>query len=286
MMDDGGSDEARAVVEISRAEDRAPVGRDLLLRLHHLTRGGPGGKAEDVAGEFRTGPAAASYATPGADQVPELTAELFGWLDRELPPAGGDSDLGSAVIRALVTHAYLLWIHPFTDGNAQTARLMEACVLLDAGYPAVAARIPTRFYQATRPEYVRQLELATRDRSLTSFISYATQGFRDGLRELFDSMRRAQFESAWRGFVLDCFEGHPHRKRKVFRRRRELMLALPLEGTFEIEEIARLDHRIARLYSELSERTLRRDFDFLAQTGLLTVTRGRFALNTDALRLR
>ena len=286
MMDDGGSDEARAVVKIARSEDREPVGTDLLLRVHHVAQGGPQGNAEVVAGEFRTGPAAASYATPGADQVPELTAELFGWLDREFPPAGGDSDLGSAVIRALVTHAYLLWIHPFANRNARTARLMEACVLLDAGYPAVAARIPTRFYQATRPEYLRQLELANRDRSLTSFISYATRGFRDGLRELFDSMRRAQFESAWRGFVLDCFEGHPHRKRTVFRRRRELMLALPLEGTFEIDEIARLDHRIARLYSELSERTLRRDFDFLAQTGLLTVTRGRFALNTDALRLR
>ena len=175
---------------------------------------------------------------------------------------------------------------PFTRGR-RTARSHGG--LCPAG-PGIRRRRPDpdRVLPGDSPRIpsVKTGKLALGTRSLTSFISYATRGFRDGLRELFDSMRRAQFESAWRGFVLDCFEGHPHRKRTVFRRRRELMLALPLEGIFEIEEIARMDERIARLYSELSERTLRRDFDFLAQTGLLTVTRGRFALNTDALRLR
>lgn len=285
LIDDDRSDEVRAVIEIARAENREPVGTDLLLRLHRMVGGGPGGDTAAVAGEFRTGPAA-GHAPPRADQVADLTDGLFSWLDRELPQAGAGGDPGSAVIRALVTHIYLLWIRPFAGGNGRTARLAEACVLLDAGYPAIAARIPTRFYAASRPEYLRQLELANRDRSLTSFISYATQGLRDGLRELFDSLRRVHFESAWRGFVLDRFEGHPHRKRTVFRRRLDLMLALPLEATCEIDEIARLDQRIAHLYSGLSERTLRRDLGFLAQTGLLTVTRGRCAVNTDALRLR
>jgi Fic family protein len=181
---------------------------------------------------------------------------------------------------------YLLWIHPFADGNGRCARLAEACVLLEAGFPAVAARVPVEFYAATRAEYLRQLELATRERSLTSFISYATRGLRDGLRRLFRLIGTEQFESAWRGLVLDRFEGHPHRSRKVVRRRLELMLALPLDGTRDLEEIASLNQRIEQLYSGLSRRTLRRDLDSLAQTGLVTVTRGRFAANTGELRLR
>ena len=273
-------------MELAGIESREPMGVELLPLLHRLAGGRPEGDGAAGTGVFRTGPAHAGYPTPGAEQVPELTAGLFSWLDRDFPPAGEGGNLGSAVIRALVTHVYLLWIRPFAEGNGRTARLAEACVLLDAGYPAVAASIPGAFYAASRPEYLRHLELAARDRSLTSFISYAADGLRGGLHDLADSIRRAHFASAWRGFVLERLEGHPHRKRTVFRRRRDLMLALPLDGTRDLEEIARLDPRTARLYSGLSERTLRRDLDFLVRTGLLSASRGRFAVNTDPLRLR
>lgn len=286
LIDEGASDEARAVMDLAATEDREAVGVELLFRLHRMVQGSPAGVAGAAAGEFRTGHASADYPTPGAEQVPELTAGLFSWLDRDFPPAGEGGDLGSAVIRALVTHIYLLWIRPFTAGNGPVARLAEACVLLDAGYPGLAARIPGTFYAASRPEYLRQLQLAARERSLTSFISYAAEGLRAGLGDLCDSIRRAHFETAWRGFVLDRFEGHAHRKRTVFRRRRELMLALPIEATCELDDIPRLNAHIARLYSGLSERTLRRDLGFLVQTGLLSVSRGRFAVNSDALRLR
>ncbi len=286
LVEEDASDEAQAVIELAGTEGGEAAGVERLFRLHRMARGGAGRIAEAGAGEFRTGPASADYPTPRADQVPELTAGLFSWLDRDFPPAGGGSDPGSAVIRALVTHIYLLWIRPFGVGNGRTARLAEACVLLDAGYPAIAARIPGTFYASSRPEYLRQFRLATRERSLTSFISYAVEGLRGGLADLCDSVRRAHFESAWRGFVLDRFEGHAHRKRSVFRRRRELMLALPLEGSCELEDIPGLNARISRLYSGLSERTLRRDLGFLVQTGLLSAARGRFAVNADALRLR
>lgn len=286
LIDEDGSGEARAVMEIAGTEDREPGGVKLLFRLHAIARRGPGGDTGVGAGEFRTGPAVTGQPAPGAEQVPELTAGLFGWLDRDFPPAVERGDLGSAVIRALVTHVYLLWIRPFAAGNGRTARLAEACVLLDGGYPAIAARIPGTFYAASRAEYHRQVELTTRERSLTSFIAYAVQGLRDGLRDLLDSIGRAHFESAWRGFVLDRFQGHPHRKRTVFRRRRDLMLALPLERPCEIEEIPRLSERISRLYSGLSERTLRRDLDVLVQIGLVSVARGRISANTAALRLR
>lgn len=273
-------------MKLAGIERREPLGVELLPRLHRLAGGGPEEDGVAGVGVFRTGPARADYPTPGAEQVPELTAGLFSWLDRDFPPAVEGGNLGSAVIRAIVTHVYLLWIHPFAEQNGRTARLAEACVLLDAGYPAVAARIPGAFYAASRPEYLRRLQLAARERSLTSFISYAADGLRGGLHDLHDAMRRVHFASAWRGFVLDRLERHPHRKRTVLRRRRDLILALPLDGTRDLEEIARLDQRTAQLYSGLSQRTLRRDLDFLVRTGLVSVTRGRFAVNTDPLRLR
>ena len=108
-------------------------------------------------------------------------------------------------------------------------------------------------------------------------------GLRDGLAATLREVRRIQFESAWRELVYDRFDRHAHRKRTVFRRRRELMLAFPLEGRLELEEVGLLDPEIAQVYGRLSDRTLRRDVAFLVRIGLVAEADGRFSANTGAL---
>ena len=146
-------------------------------------------------------------------------------------------------MRAAVTHVYVLWIRPFGDGNGRAARALESYVLMSSGTPVIASQILTCFYRETRGEYLRQLRLATADRSLTSFIAYAAEGLRDGLVETLGAVRRIQFESAWREFVYDRFDAHPQRKRSVLRRRRELMLAFPLDTRLAVDEVALLIRR-------------------------------------------
>ena len=237
-----------------------------------------------IPGHFRTGPAPAGQPAPPADRIPELIDGLFAWLDQEFPDTEPGGNFGNAIIRALLTHVHLLWIHPFGDSNGRTARMLESCVLLAAGAPAITSQILTGFYHGTHAEYRRQLEIAARDRSPTSFIAYAVEGLRDGLRETLEEVQGTQFRSVWRGFVFDTFDRQRHRKRTVFLRRRELMLAFPLEGRFEIDEVAVLDTEVARRYGGLSERTLRRDLAFLVRTGLLTEGEGAFSANAGALR--
>lgn len=264
--------------------DPATVDAALLLRVHRGIGDGFGEHFEATPGHFRSGQPATGQPAPRADKLPDLVDGLFTWLDREFPEIRAEGDFGSAVVRALVTHVYLLWIRPFDDGNGRAARMLESFVLMSAGAPAITSQILTRFYHETRAEYWRQLELAARDRSPTPFIAYAVEGLRDGLRETLEAVRHAHLRSAWRGFVFDTFDGQPHRKRTVFLRRRDLMLALPLSGTFEIDQVAELDTNIARRYGNLSQRTLRRDLAFLVRIGLLTEGEGGFSANTGALR--
>jgi Fic family protein len=40
------------------------------------------------------------------------------------------------LIKAIFAHLYLVWIHPFGDGNGRTARLLEVQILLEAGVPS------------------------------------------------------------------------------------------------------------------------------------------------------
>ena len=264
--------------------DPAAVDAAFLRKVHHGIGEGLGEHFEATPGHFRSGQPATGHPAPRADQVPELVDGLFAWLDREFPETRAGGDFGSAVVRALVTHVYLLWIRPFDDGNGRAARMIESFVLMSAGAPAITSQILIRFYHETRAEYLRHLELAARDRSPTPFIAYAVEGLRDGLRETLDAVQRAHFRRAWRGFVFDTFDGQPHRKRTVFLRRRDLMLAFPLEGTCEIDQVAALDTSIAHRYGQLSERTLRRDLAFLVRIGLLTEGEDGFSANTGALR--
>jgi len=267
--------------EVAAGEARS-IDADLLRRLHAMVGDGLGDRCAGQPGQFREQSAGGPYSAPRADEVGGLVDGVFAWLQREF--SDGSRDFGRAVVRALVTHVYVLWIRPFTDGNGRVARLLETYVLAAAGSPAIASPVLTEFYAETRDEYFRQLELASRDRSLTSFIAYAVEGLRDGLQECFETVTRVHFEAAWRGFVLDRFTAKDYRKKSVFRRRRELMLALPLDRSFTIADLTRLDPDLSARYGELSARTRRRDLAVLIDAGLLVESEGVFSANTDALR--
>lgn len=266
--------------------DPAIVDAALLRAVHRGIGSGLDEHFGATPGRFRSARATAGRHAPRPEQIPVLVDELFAWLDREFREPGAGSDFGRAVVRAVVTHLYLLWIVPFDDGNGRTARMIESHILFSAGVPAIASLALTCFYHETHAEYRRQLDIAARDRSPTSFVAYAVEGLRDSLRDTLEQVQGAHFHAVWRGFVFDTFDGQPHRKRTVFLRRRELMLAFPTEGRFEIDQVAVLDTRMARRYGGLSERTLRRDLSFLVGIGLITEAEGGFSANTAALRPR
>ncbi len=274
----------RTLLDEVAAGTAAALTPDLLLRVHRMIGAELGDRFDAEPGRYRTDGQGGRYTAPSAGDVPGLVDGVFDWLGREFPRSGPGGDFGQAVVRALVTHVYVLRIRPFGDGNGRVARLLEAHVLAAAGAPAVASHLLTDFYGETRREYFRQLERSSRDRSLTSFIAYAVEGLRDGLERLHSAVGRANFAAAWRNFVRTRLAGLELRKRSVLERRTELMLAMPLEGSADIELAAVLDTRIARRYGGLSRRTLRRDLRFLVGTGLLTGSEEAFSANTDLIR--
>ena len=275
---------ARTLLEELEAGTPPAIDSDLVLRIHRMIGEDLGERLDAEPGRFRSEGQAAPYTVPRAEDVPGLVEGVLDWLNREFPSPGPGGDLGQAIVRALVTHVYVLWIRPFGDGNGRTARLLEAYVLAAAGNPAIAAHLLADHYNETRREYFRQLEDASRDRSLTSFIGYAVEGLRDGLQGLHGEVAAANFRVAWRDFIVERLAGSELRKKTVLDRRRELALAMPLEGSFDIEEIALLDAEVAHTYGGLSRRTLQRDLVFLVETGLLTSANDRFSANTALLR--
>ncbi|WP_419949655.1 Fic family protein [Candidatus Palauibacter sp.] len=273
--------------EVVEGQGDPPVTRRSLLRMHRMIGRNLGEHFDAIPGRFRTDPRTVGlYRCPEHEDVEDLVDRLCAWLRDGFPGAGEESTLASALIQAIVAHVYLEWIHPFGDGNGRTGRLLEFYILLRAGHPDIASHVLSNFYNLTRPEYYRQLHLATQARSLTAFLDYAIEGFRDGLRETLATVQQSQLETAWRSFVHERFGRLTHRKTSVLKRRRNLMLAIPLEGSFTTEEIALLDPRTARVYGALSARTLRRDLAVLIETNLLAQSDSRFFANVETLSAR
>ncbi len=271
--------------EVAIGGETQLLSSDLIKRFHTLVGKDLGEHFDAIPGRFRqdervVGP----YRCPRHDDVPILVDHLCEWLKREFGFLPGRQSFGDAVVQAIVTHAYIEWIHPFGDGNGRTGRLLEFYILLRAGNPDIGSHILSNFYNLTRPEYYRQLDKAAKERDLTSFIAYAVQGYRDGLLESLRTIQRNQLEIAWRALIHDRFADKRYRKKTVFKRRRDLILNMPIDTTFDAPALLLLTPDLARTYSNLSNRTLLRDLGFLREMDLVSEKAGRFMANTGLLR--
>lgn len=260
------------------------ISRELLLRFHAMIGKGLGDHFDAIPGELRrdnrtVGP----YKAPEYEDVPELLDALCEWLKKEFR-FGDKQTFADAVTQAIVTHVYIEWIHPFGDGNGRTGRLVEFYILLRAGNPDIASHILSNFYNETRSEYYRQIDLAFKKRDLSEFIEYAVQGFRDGLLRTLKKIQQNQFEITWLKLIYDRFADKKFTKRNVYSRQRRLALSLPMDEPLSEEQVLKLNPDLGRVYGGLSDRTLRRDLDELIEMRIVLRVGGRYRTNTRLLR--
>lgn len=111
----------------------------------------------------------------------ELLEQFCDWINGLEFPMGMEKPY--SILTAIASHLYLVWIHPFGDGNGRTARLVEYRFLLEAGFTPAAAQLLSIFYAQTRTEYFRQLDRANRSGTqMSDFFTYAVRGLVAQLR--------------------------------------------------------------------------------------------------------
>jgi len=132
-----------------------------------------------------------------------LLGRLCDWLAGEdFVAPEKELEVPFALIKAVVAHVYLAWIHPFGDGNGRTARLVEFHILFSSGVPLPAAHLLSDHYNRTRTRYYRELDRASKSGGdLMPFLRYAVQGFLDGIRAQIAEVRAHQMDVAWENYV-------------------------------------------------------------------------------------
>ncbi len=238
---------------------------------------------DTVPGEIRLHEVVvARYKGAHAKDCEYLLSRLFEWLDSmnfEL----GHSRLGIAILKAIVAHLYLSWIHPFGDGNGRVARLVEYQILLSAGVPSPATHLLSNHYNETRSEYYRRLNRASRDRTgVTDFLIYALQGFVDGLTEQLETIKVQIRMDMWTNYVYMKFRD---RSGPADTRRRHLVLDLSEhEEPVRRRDIRLLTPRLAEAYSGKTDKTITRDLNVLSEMDLITRTRLRVSANKEIMQ--
>lgn len=200
-----------------------------------------------------------------------LLERMCEWINSsELCPSTDDRVV-YGLLRAILAHLYLAWIHPFGDGNGRTARLIEFQILVAAGLPSPAAHLLSNHYNLTRHEYYRQLDHSSRSGGdIVPFIEYALRGFVDGLKEQLRWIRAQQLIIYWRDYIHNVFKD---RESEVEQRRRHLALDLSVEP-IPLVKVREVSYRVTKDYANKSPKTLRRDLAILEEMDLVEVIDG------------
>lgn len=223
-----------------------------------------------VPGEIPTHPVGVgNYAGAPREDCEYLLDRLSEWLNGpDFSPRGPGWERPMALVKAVVAHLYIAWIHPFGDGNGRTARLMELRILLEAGVPTPATHLLSNHYNQTRTEYYRQLRFASRgDGDVLPFIQYALQGFVDGLRDQLSMIREQQFADRWEQYVYQQF-GRTNSQAQL--RQRQLVLEMSKgDGPLSKAQLPRLSAGLLEMYLGKTDKTLTRDINAVVKMGLV-----------------
>ena len=198
-----------------------------------------------------------------------INNDLATWLRDELTaPEGAEIQYG--IIKAVMAHLYIAWIHPFGDGNGRTARLLELDLMLKSGVPVPACHLLSSHYNATRTEYARQLDNASRSGGdVVPFLMYAVQGLLDGLRVQLEMIWAQHLDIVWEHYI---YKRMPQ-DTAAGKRRRDLVLDLsnaPLPVLSH--DLTSISGRVAQAYGKLSPQSFARDVRWLTSNNWIIPT--------------
>jgi Fic family protein len=204
-----------------------------------------------------------NYRGAPAQDCEFLLHRLCDWLNSsEFDAPSGMEPIHMAILKAVIAHLYLEWIHPFGDGNGRTGRLIEVQILLGTGIPSAACHLFSNHYNLTRREYLAQLSMASKSGGkVIPFLTYALNGFLEGLRGQLAYVRKLQMGLAWESYIHEHFGSQLG---GAAERRKNLLLDIyGKDDPVAISEIDQVSPRTARAYAGMTKRTISRDVEIL-----------------------
>jgi Fic family protein len=178
-----------------------PLSRELILEIHReITKGTLAGEAEET--EFRTcddivvsdkkDPMKIVHYPPKCELILPMIDDLCTFANK-------DDEFIHPIIKAIIIHFLIGYIHPFNDGNGRTARALFYWFALKNHYDLLEYISISRIFVHAPAQYARAYLLTETDgNDMTYFIDYNIRIISralDDLKQYIISRRKEEYES-------------------------------------------------------------------------------------------
>ena len=184
-----------------------PLTEELLLTIHRLMTEKTLDSPED-AGRFRTNDKVVVadmvegdiiYTPPSFQEIPEFVESLCDFFNNDNPRT-----FIHPIIRGIIVHFMLAFMHPFVDGNGRTARALFYWYMLKEGYKLTEYMSISRVIAKSKSNYEKAFRYVENDgNDMGYFVAYNLGALEISFQQLRDYIQRKQREkSAANSFMM------------------------------------------------------------------------------------
>ena len=247
-----------------------PLTEELLLTIHQLMTEKTLDNPED-AGRFRTNDKVVVadmvegdiiYTPPSFQEIPEFVESLCNFFNNDNPRT-----FIHPIIRGIIVHFMLAFMHPFVDGNGRTARALFYWYMLKEGYKLTEYMSISRVIAKSKANYEKAFRYVENDgNDMGYFVAYNLRALEISFQQLREYIQRKQREKrAASSFMM---VGNINQRQALILQR----LKEEPDSIFTVKDV--------QDQFSVSSMTARKDLSDLVQQGYLTeialnkVTRG------------
>lgn len=122
-----------------------------------------------------------SHVPPNSFKISEYMDELFKFINKK-------DDQKYDLLKVALAHHRFVWIHPFTNGNGRTVRLLTYALLVKLGFNVEKGRIlnPTAIFCSDRDKYYNKLQYADTgtEAGLLEWCLYVLNGLKAEIKKI------------------------------------------------------------------------------------------------------
>lgn len=175
-----------------------PLTEELLLTIHRLMTEKTLDNPED-AGRFRTNDKVVVadmvegdiiYTPPSFQEIPEFVESLCNFFNNDNPRT-----FIHPIIRGIIVHFMLAFMHPFVDGNGRTARALFYWYMLKEGYKLTEYMSISRVIAKSKENYEKSFRYVENDgNDMGYFVAYNLKALETSFQQLREYIQRKQQE--------------------------------------------------------------------------------------------
>lgn len=175
-----------------------PLTEELLLTIHRLMTEKTLDNPED-AGRFRTNDKVVVadmvegdiiYTPPSFLEIPEFVESLCNFFNNDNPRT-----FIHPIIRGIIVHFMLAFMHPFVDGNGRTARALFYWYMLKEGYKLTEYMSISRVLAKSKANYEKSFRYVENDgNDMGYFVAYNLKALETSFQQLREYIQRKQQE--------------------------------------------------------------------------------------------